>query len=374
MDKHRIASAGISVIRGLYRIFYSRPKRVIALLAHPSIVISDSYFPEKKRASNLQIIADQVENILRFGDIDEYYYMYGLDVKSRKEKKQYVRYPVFMERRDRLNLSSTHNDSCILRNKLHFGLVAKGLGIPTPENVAFCQNGSVYLLDDTGREVKPEQLIASTESANWVYKPLDGECGAGITMIDIDDDNITVNGHHSSADDLSTLIRSGQAIIQRRLTQHPEMSRMYPLAVNTIRMITVRNLHTGGIEVLPPTLRIGAHGNLVDNFSRGGIIVAMDTDSGRLAPTGYFKPQYGFKSKCHPDTGVIFTDFTVPFYQEAKAMAIKFHSFLGLHSIGWDIAITENGPTFIEGNDNWEINLPQNADNPFLNDFKRLFY
>ena len=26
-----------------------------------------------------------------------------------------------------------------------------------------------------------------------------------------------------------------------------------------------------------------------------------------------------------------------------------------IHSIGWDIAFTENGPIFIEGNDNWEI-------------------
>ena len=32
-----------------------------------------------------------------------------------------------------------------------------------------------------------------------------------------------------------------------------------------------------------------------------------------------------------------------------------FHSMLkDIHSIGWDIAIGENGPIFIEGNDNWE--------------------
>ncbi len=31
----------------------------------------------------------------------------------------------------------------------------------------------------------------------------------------------------------------------------------------------------------------------------------------------------------------------------------------GMQSVGWDIAIGENGPVFIEGNDNWEINGPQ---------------
>ena len=37
-----------------------------------------------------------------------------------------------------------------------------------------------------------------------------------------------------------------------------------------------------------------------------------------------------------------------------------YHSILkDIHSIGWDIAIGKNGPIFIEGNDNWEINGPQ---------------
>ena len=30
-----------------------------------------------------------------------------------------------------------------------------------------------------------------------------------------------------------------------------------------------------------------------------------------------------------------------------------------IYSVGWDIAITENGPLFIEGNDNWELQAIQ---------------
>ena len=36
--------------------------------------------------------------------------------------------------------------------------------------------------------------------------------------------------------------------------------------------------------------------------------------------------------------------------------------FYGVRSIGWDIAITDSGPCFVEGNDNWEISLNQAAD------------
>lgn len=44
--------------------------------------------------------------------------------------------------------------------------------------------------------------------------------------------------------------------------------------------------------------------------------------------------------------------------KEAIEVVIKAHrEFHGIRSIGWDVAITENGPCFIEGNDNWEISL-----------------
>ena len=39
--------------------------------------------------------------------------------------------------------------------------------------------------------------------------------------------------------------------------------------------------------------------------------------------------------------------------------------------IGWDIAMTENGPSFIEGNDNWEVTLMQAADRPLKSEWQK---
>ena len=59
-------------------------------------------------------------------------------------------------------------------------------------------------------------------------------------------------------------------------------------------------------------------------------------------------------------TGVVFKDFEVPFFNETKEMIRKFHMQLKeVHSIGWDITITPEGPCIIEGNDNWEISALQ---------------
>ena len=41
-------------------------------------------------------------------------------------------------------------------------------------------------------------------------------------------------------------------------------------------------------------------------------------------------------------------------------MVVELHKVMfRSHSIGWDVAITENGPVIIEGNDRWEISLIQ---------------
>ena len=58
----------------------------------------------------------------------------------------------------------------------------------------------------------------------------------------------------------------------------------------------------------------------------------------------------------HPDSQIRFADVRIPFVQEAVDLAEKLHEKLSsIRVIGWDIAITSDGPVFIEGNDNPEI-------------------
>ena len=379
MNKHIVKSYIRSLLlyvpKFIYSSIYLKPKFVCKLLLNPSKVLGDTYFPEFKRKGRIRILCEQIFNIIRYGSTDDYYYMYGLDVIRDVKNADYVIYSDFAKERDKHNLSNPHNDSALLRNKLFFESLAQTIGIPTPKNIAYSENGNLVLLHTDGAFTSDWSCLNNQSLKNVVLygKPIDGECGTGILKIQITTDGLIVNGEKKSYSDLQKQCIRGRYIFQQQLMQHAEMQRIYPGSVNTIRMITVRNPNNGKIEILPPTLRIGAHGSFVDNFSKGGVIVAMDTESGNLSEWGFFKPMYGFKSKVHPDTKIEFSSFHVPYYEEAKRLAIYFHSFLNLHSIGWDIAISDKGPVFIEGNDNWEINLPQTFDNPFRKEFDRLF-
>ena len=60
-------------------------------------------------------------------------------------------------------------------------------------------------------------------------------------------------------------------------------------------------------------------------------------------------------------------------YREAVELACRAHrSLYGIRTIGWDVAISDNGPVFIEGNDNWEISLNQACDRPLRKDWEEV--
>lgn len=107
----------------------------------------------------------------------------------------------------------------------------------------------------------------------------------------------------------------------------------------------------------------------------GGLAIGIDVDKEALREYGFYKPSYGTKTSTHPDTGIKFKDYKIPYIKESIVLAKKFHSYFpDIHSIGWDIAITENGPCIIEGNDNWEISLQQIGSHGLQHEFKEYFY
>ena len=103
-------------------------------------------------------------------------------------------------------------------------------------------------------------------------------------------------------------------------------------------------------------VRFGAHGSVVDNLAAGGVAVGIDLKTGQLSEFGICKKGGAKRTPCHPDSQVRFADVRIPFVQEAVDLAEKLHEKLSsIRVIGWDIAITSDGPVFIEGNDNAEV-------------------
>lgn len=144
------------------------------------------------------------------------------------------------------------------------------------------------------------------------------------------------------------LISSGQTLVEEVLVQHPEMARLYPGSVNSLRMVTYLD-PDGEVHLLAGVLKIG-NGGVIDNFSNGGMYTMLD-ERGRALHAAADEEGHPFER--HPITGVTITGYQVPLYDEILKLVDRLARRVpALPYIGWDIAITPERPVVIEGNHN----------------------
>ena len=147
----------------------------------------------------------------------------------------------------------------------------------------------------------------------------------------------------------------GKIIVQRKLRNHSDMLPITKSSLATIRIVTCRT-PSGEIDMLPPTIRIPVGKGIVDNFDSGGIAAPLDRQNGAIIGPGIQRdPKTVVRSVAvHPDTGFSLIDFVVPRWPDVVNLALRAHlSFPTLLSIGWDVAVLQDGPILLEGNPKW---------------------
>jgi len=78
-----------------------------------------------------------------------------------------------------------------------------------------------------------------------------------------------------------------------------------------------------------------------------------------LGPAVSKDPQLG-EFTHHPDSGAPIAGFVIPRFQETLEVALAAQSaFPEVPSVGWDVAITDDGPLLLEANLNWGIDIVQ---------------
>ena len=204
----------------------------------------------------------------------------------------------------------------------------------------------------TNEDTDTEELYAlCRNSTQLIWKPLEGSSGQGIKKYTPDD---WKDGPEAF---LAKMNADGKGILEEMVIQHPKMASLCPTSVNTCRIATLLGDKQQGIVYA--FLRIG-NGKVMDNVDCGGMAARIDLDTGRLLTVGADKQGNTFIK--HPITNTSIIGFTIPYWEEVKAMCLKAAEKVPeMRFIAWDVAITENGPTFIEGNSFPSHAVPQFA-------------
>jgi len=277
----------------------------------------------------------------------------------RKNVTNYNDYLSLKENHRLLQWSYSHaiEEIELIENKLLFEDILVKNNIPTPRiffhnsKNRFTYKGDVFEIETKSDFFAFLEKVFSEEKIERIFcKPIDGIRGENIFVID-------KNSYRKIADNLIGLLFSNAFIYQELIQQHEDLGRINQSSVNTLRIVTYKNKKNES-EVLSGFIRVGRKGAIIDNAHIGGIVVALHKKTGRMSAEGIQLIDNGggvfYK---HPDTGIIFENVQIPRYNEVKKIVAQAASLFKFPLLGWDVAITPNGPVIIEANHDFHLLL-----------------
>lgn len=200
------------------------------------------------------------------------------------------------------------------------------------------------------------------KDGGYILKPDEGATSFGISFLYAENETLyhwnPAEGTRRPCGDFLALYKSWQTknmLIEEYVKQHAQLDTIFSGCVNTIYFHTVL-LPDGHAELVDTPLMSCGCGKSSFVNSENRLTVRVRSD-GTLVPYGFFLKKNAYdrtqieKVFQHPDTGVSLDGFEIPYWEDAKKLAIASAEKLPeLTYIKWDIAISETGPVILEGN------------------------
>lgn len=325
------------------RRYFSHYKRVFTLF---NGFHDPSYCGTNNRVKpGWQQVLDYLYLFIIMGVLPSNYRLFRFDAMDRTLFKDYMDEPHAPLLRPKLWRTLWSKSTYILvHDKYLFHCLCDHHGLPVPKLYGICSRASLM-----NSRLFLKNVMQENNLNRLVLKPVWGLKGANIHFVSGNDlDTLSEQIEKDETDD-----ENSDYILQEVIHQHPKLDAINPFSVNSVRIITLLS-RDNTVEFIAAMLRTSSTSFPVDNFSAGGIVVGIDIETGRLKKEGFTRPPFGKVLTSHPVTQTEFSSFQIPYWEELKRIAAEGQRvFRYIKSIGWDFAVTPNGPVIIEGNQEW---------------------
>ncbi len=312
------------------------------------------FLKDKNKKNYFRILKEVCSLVFIKKELPLYYFAKFL---YRKEIIDYKAYLSQKETRKIVNHIKPERNTHIklIRNKLDFGNLLEINGINTAVILGFNQKNNFQIKEEKFKIYTESDLhhfleivLKRAKKPRLFVKPVSEQGGKDCFII-----NETML--EASAKGYLEKITSGAFLFQECIEQHVAINEINSDTVNSIRFNTYMDAF-GNTQIISAFMRFGRNGNAVDNGSSGGFYVPVDLERGILKNEGKQLMRFGgnvfYK---HPDTKFNFSNFKIPFFDEACLLIQKAAPLVPIKMLGWDIAIDEKEPILIEVNDNFSL-------------------
>ena len=330
----------------------------------------------KHKISTFRIVREQVALKRANGLSVEEYYRYGLDAPAVpwEEKMTYLG-------ADRIRALWTvftpERYQHYFKNKFIFKHFFSSMGFPVAKHYGILD--PVYGYTVTGEPFKTPADLAAWMSASDVqdpvFKPMESAEGRMVLVMKGRQKGdpsrfVSASGEKYTPERIFAFISDDAnlreayppteyarpirtILVEQRLHQHPALKEVAPHTLCCARLVTVTTLD-GRVEIVERAMKLTLSDQGMDNVIQGSVAVAIDMESGVLGAGRLKTDPFQCRRTHFPDSSIKFTGFQLPLWEEAKDLAVRAAlAFPHAHSVGWDIAFTENGPFLVEGNASW---------------------
>lgn len=287
-------------------------------------VIDDVHHKTKK--AKIVIFFDMINCMIRYG---AGYYDYNIFAFYNMNHKQRKTYITRLKNKKLIMYCNDQSYSYIFNNKNEFNKVYKK-----------------YLNRDylDLENVTLEQFKEFMKDKDIIFaKPNVGESGKGIEKL-----------YKKDFKDLKEMFNyitdknKNFGIIEELIVQHEALNKLYPLAINSLRIVTI--VVDGKAHVVYVVSKSGNKGKFVDNMENDGLCCPVDTEKGEICNVAHTSKLITYDT--HPYTNVKLIGYKIPYIKEAMELVKKAALEVPqVKYVGWDVFIGEDGPGIIEGND-----------------------
>lgn len=264
---------------------------------------------------------DMIKNFIKYGIGYTDYLKSDFINLTPEEKKTHVTTKTFFKILHYLN---DMNYKCTMNDKVVFNKIFKD----------YIKRDFIDLrissLNEFKDFIKEKDIIFS--------KRIDDFGGHGVTKIILKDNN-DINKLYNEIKDRK------EFLVEEAIIQHDVLNKVNPYAVNSFRVVTL--LKDGKAHIIGNALRI----NIDDNAAIGCSDAYMRlNEEGKVCSR--VLDDSANEYECHPMVKIPFKSLTIPYVKESFDLCLKAALEVPqIRYVGWDIAITKDGPVIMEGNE-----------------------
>lgn len=278
------------------------------------------------------------------------YYQYSLYRDDRRSSAV-----AYLHNRERTSLCAQidgHVTSGQIQDKLLFAKACESAGLPAVPVLAIVDAGRLRNLDHPG--CSDEFVAGSLPEYDLFIKPVSSSRGQNVSRWQYLGPGRYRNsdGTVCSANEIGRQNRpGGPYLVQPCLRNHSDIANLSTGSLATVRIVSGR-YPDGLVEIIAATFKMPRGQSLTDNH---GFSCPVDIKSGTLGPGGRYRPvdqQFDW----HPTTRAAIADRVLPDWQQAIQLVMRAHAVFNEHAfLGWDVALTPEGPVLLEANVGWDV-------------------